>query len=101
MVFNDVEAEPVLQEVTEETSNHGANNKLLCFENLCMYIARNYNYPTAVFFLLCIGFYKTLIKLLLLLMMTMMMMIIIIIFNLLVSLIFCSQFFVQFAKYNF
>ena len=31
----------------------------------------------------------------------MMMMMIIIIFNLLVSLIFCSQFFVQFAKYNF
>ena len=26
MVFNDVEVEPVLQEVTEETSNHGANN---------------------------------------------------------------------------
>ena len=54
-----------------------------------MYIARNYNYPTAVFFLLCIGFYKTLIKLLLLMMMMMMMMmmmiIIIIIFNLLVS----------------
>ena len=69
-----------------------------------MYIARNYNYPTAVFLLLCIGFYKTLIKLLLLMMMMMMMMmmmIIIIIFNLLVSLIFCSQFFVQFAKYDF
>ena len=67
-----------------------------------MYIARNYNYPSAIFFLLCIGFYKTLIKLLLLLMMMMMMMMmIIIIFNLLVSLIFCSQFFVQFAKYNF
>ena len=29
-----------------------------------MYMARNYNYPTAVFFLLCIGFYKMLIKLL-------------------------------------
>ena len=28
-----------------------------------MYMARNYNYPTAVFFLLCIGFYKMLIKL--------------------------------------
>ena len=67
-----------------------------------MYIARNYNYPTAVFLLLCIGFYKTLIKLLLLMMMMMMMMMmIIIIFNLLVSLIFCSQFFVQFGKYNF
>ena len=26
------------------------NNLLLCFENLCMYIARNHNYPTAVFF---------------------------------------------------
>ena len=34
-------------------------------------------------------------------MMMMMMMMMIIIFNLLVSLIFCSQFFVQFAKYNF
>ena len=78
------------------------NNLLLCFENLCMYTARNHNYPTAVFFLLCIGFYKTLIKLLLLMMMMMMMIIIIIIiFNLLVSLIFCFQFFVQFAKYNF
>ena len=29
-----------------------------------MYMARNYNYPTAVFFLLFIGFYKMLIKLL-------------------------------------
>ena len=28
MVFNDVEAEPVLQEVTGETSNHGANKQL-------------------------------------------------------------------------
>ena len=27
-----------------------------------MYMARNYNYPTAVFFLLCIGFYKMLIN---------------------------------------
>ena len=54
-----------------------------------MYIARNYNYPTAVFFLLCIGFYKTLIKLLLMMMM-MMMIIIITIFNVLFSLIFCS-----------
>ena len=34
-------------------------------------------------------------------MMMMMIIIIIIIFNLLVSLIFCFQFFVQFAKYNF
>ena len=67
-----------------------------------MYIASKYNYPTAVFLLLCIGFYKTLIKLLLLMMMMMMIIIIIInIFNLLVSLIFCSQFFVQFAKYDF
>ena len=28
----------------------------------CMYMARNYNYSTAVFFLLCIGFYKILNK---------------------------------------
>ena len=26
----------------------------------CMYMARNYNYSTAVFFLLCIGFHKIL-----------------------------------------
>ena len=28
MVFNDVEVEPVLQEVTGETLNHGANKQV-------------------------------------------------------------------------
>ena len=39
------------------TSSHAFSLRISC-----MYTVRNYNYSTAVFFLLCIGFYQILNK---------------------------------------
>ena len=46
------------------------NSYALSLRISCMYMARNHNYPTAVFFLLSIGFYKILIKLLIIIIKT-------------------------------